>query len=194
MYVTDLKIEKLDIANIPLDTVIEMSYPVYLYYNNYDQYHYQDYHQIHYQDYHQVLHKDKKDHPIDYHQTLHHKHHHPSKSKMSYDDKSLWKSDTILQTYDNWYIYPEAYKLHCTQMSSCIYGTLLFNDFIGTFFTLFLIYLFIYACTHIPKSFKKAKKFKIHVKKRDKNSDNKEIEDAEEVERIIEKTRQLEEV
>ena len=113
---------------------------------------------------------------------------------VSYDDTSVWKSDTTLATYDNWYIYPEAYKLHCTQMSSCIYGTLLFNDFTATFFTLFMIYLFIYACIHIPKRFKKAKKFKIHVKKRDKKSDNKEIEDADEIKRIEEKTKQLEEV
>ena len=63
--------------------------------------------------------------------------------------------------------------------------------------TLFMIYLFVYACTHIPKSFKKAKKFKIHVKKRDKSdkkTDDKEMDNVDELKRIEEKTRQLEEV
>lgn len=109
----------------------------------------------------------------------------------------LRRESNTIETYDNWFIYPEGHKLNCTQMSTCAYGTLLFNEFNAMLFTLFMIYLFVYACIHIPKSFKKAKKFKIHVKKRDKTdkkTGNKEIENADEIKRIEEKTRQLEQV
>ena len=48
------------------------------------------------------------------------------------------KSNTTLETYDNWFIYPEAHKLNCTQMSTCAYGTLLFNEFNATCYLLYL--------------------------------------------------------